>query len=327
MKPGGLERRDFLRAAGMGISVTMAKPSILLSSTGKPMAPDDFKERVRGPIFSFPTPYTADFKIDYKGIRNLIELGVKGGVEVFALTSGNNDYVNLTYEEVKELTRFVVETVAGRGSTLAAAGSWWTGQAVDYARFAESLGADAVQVTLPRHGDEDGHFEHFKQVAASTRLGLVVHGFPKLSLLKRLLAIDSVVAMKEEFTIGYTVPVYRLFRGRLNVFAGGGKARFLTYYPYGMQAYYSAFSTFAPEITKRFWTAVQKGQIQAAGEIVLKYDSPFLERFSGAFWRATLEYFGLAKRYVRPPQRTFSDQEMEEVKTFYEGLGLHPNKL
>jgi len=289
------------------------------------MAPDEFKKRLRGPILSFPTIYTADFKLDYQGMRNMIEQALKGGVQVVALTNGNNQYGNLAYDEVKELTRFMVETVAGRGITIVATGPWWTGQTQDYARFAEALGANAVQVLPPASVEDDGLFEHFKAVAASTKLGLVIHAQPSLGLLKRLMTIASVVAFKEEATTDYTVPLYRQFGGRLNIFAGGTKARFLAYRPYGMQAYYSAFSTFAPKIALRFWDAVQRNDQKEAAEIILKYDVPFFERWSNSFWRATLEYFGIAKRYVRPPDRSFSDKEMEEVKTFYQGLGLHPS--
>jgi len=143
--------------------------------------------------------------------------------------------------------------------------------------------------------------------------------------MKRLMTIDSVVAQKEEATTDSTVPLYRQFGGRLNIFAGGTKARFLAYRPYGMQAYYSAFSTFAPKIALHFWDAVQKNDQKEAADIVLKYDVPFFERWSNSFWRATLEYFRIAKRYVRPPDRSFSDKEMEEVKSFYQGLSLHPS--
>jgi 5-dehydro-4-deoxyglucarate dehydratase len=318
-------RRSFLEAAalaGTALTVDLAAP--VNAAQKKLTTPSEFKRRLRGPILSAPTTYTADFRVDYQGMRNMINGGLNAGVRVFTLTAGNNQYYALSYEEIKELTRVMVEAVGRRGLTIAATGPWWTGKAVEYARFAQSLGADAVQVLLAQNGDDDGQVEHFKAVAASTDLGIVIHGNPSLKLIERLIALDSVVALKEEFSYDFTLQVYRKFGDRLNIFAGGTKPRFLVYQPFGMQAYYSVFSTFAPQIAMQFWNAVEKNDLNEARRIVNRYDLPFFERWSHSFWRASLEYFGVAKRYLRPPEKSFTDSQLHELKAFYDGLGLTP---
>lgn len=319
-------RRGFLKAgalAGATLTIDLGVPPRAVAQS-KITTPSEFKRLLRGPILSAPTPYTADFKVDYQGMRNMIARGLNAGVRVFALTAGNSQYYALSYEEIKELTRVMVEAVGRRGLTIAATGPWWTGKAVDYARFAQSVGADAVQVLLAQNGDDDGQVEHFKAVAASTELGLVIHGNPSFQLIERLIALESVVAMKEEFSYDFTLQIYRKFGDRLNIFAGGTKARFMVYQPYGMRAYYSAFSTFAPQIAMQFWSAIEKNELNEARRIINQYDLPFFERWSHPFWRATLEYFGVAKRYLRPPERAFTQTQYQELKSFYDGLGLNP---
>ena len=157
-------------------------------------------------------------------------------------------------------------------------------------------------------------------------MGIVIHGFPSLKLIERLTEIDSIVAMKEEFDYDFTAQIYRRLGDRLNIFAGGTKSRFLLYQPHGMHAYYSIFATFAPKIAIDFWTAVKGDDINAAKGIVAKYDLPLFEHFSNSFWRATLEYFGVAKRYLRAPEKPFSDSQFRELKRFYDGLRLTPSK-
>jgi 4-hydroxy-tetrahydrodipicolinate synthase len=77
------------------------------------------------------------------------------------LTSGNGEYESLTYDEIKAVTKSIVEAVAGRGLVVAASGGWWTAQAIDYAKYAESLGADAVQIQIPtRRGGDDTVVKH-----------------------------------------------------------------------------------------------------------------------------------------------------------------------
>lgn len=253
------DRRSFLQTAAPVLAALLGRTSALRAGTLTNLTtPDEFRKRLLGPILSFPTPYTRDFKVDQQAVRNLIERALKAGVTVVTLTAGNNQYGQLTYDEIKALTRLAVETVAGRGIVIGATGPWWTGQAVDYARFAASVGADAVQVLMSPHAGDDGHLGHYKEVAAAVPLGLVLQGHPSLALMKRLQAIDSLVAVKEEFTSDYTAPLFKQSAGRLNIFAGGTKARFLAYQPYGMRAYYSAFATFAPEVAMRFWEPARK---------------------------------------------------------------------
>jgi len=39
-------------------------------------------------------------------------------------------------------------------------------------------------------------------------------------------------------------------------------------------------------------------------------------------WTATLEHFGIARRYMRPPAVSFRDGQMKDVAAFYRRLGL-----
>src|SRR5262249_18059297 len=158
-------------------------------ATRAAVAPADFRSRLRGPILSVPTVYNEALDLDVDGFRKIVDTGVRAGCQVFALTAGNSQYDQLSYEEVKLLTRTLVRSVNGRGLTIAATGPWWTGQAVDYARFAAEAGADAVQVLVPPYGDEEMLFDHFRQIAGAIKLGIVLHGQVSFPLLKKLMAI------------------------------------------------------------------------------------------------------------------------------------------
>jgi 4-hydroxy-tetrahydrodipicolinate synthase len=214
------------------------------------------------------------------------------------------------------------------GLTIAATGDWSTEDAVEFARFAESCGADALQVLLPRRAadDEDAAFQHFQAVASSTRLPLVLHGKFSESLLRRLVQIDQIRAMKEDHLLEDLIRQQVDFGQRLVIFGGGAENRFLVGRPYGMRAYYSTYSTFAPDIAIQFWNAIRGGDEPQAVKITLKHDYPFIRRFSHPFWHATLEYFGIGTRHIRPPYKTFTDEQMQEVKAFFDAQGLGPQR-
>jgi len=317
-----MNRRKFL-STSTGLAGAFAVSHGILAASGNKtrLTPQEFQSKIVGPVLSVPTCYRQDLSLDMTGMRRIVELGISSGCGIVTLTAGNNQYDLLDYEEIKDLTREIVNAVDGRAVMIAATGKWETDQAVDYATFAGDLGADALQVTLPTL-DDDRMIEHFAAITAATPVGIVLHGDPAMPLLSRLLKMDSIVAFKEEYSTIYSLQLYRAFGKRLTLFAGGEKARLLTYYPYGMRAWYSTFMTFAPSVAIQFWKAIKAEDLKRAGEIILRYETPVFQRWSHAFWRATCEHFGMASRWVRGPETAFNDEQMQELATFFESLEL-----
>src|SRR5262249_24115945 len=102
-------RRMFLQSAtGLG-ALSLGSLRSLAAPALKLTTPADFKQRLQGPILSFPTAYTSDFKLDLAGMRKMIDSAVRAGVGVVALTAGNSMYATLTYDEIKSLTKMMVE--------------------------------------------------------------------------------------------------------------------------------------------------------------------------------------------------------------------------
>jgi dihydrodipicolinate synthase/N-acetylneuraminate lyase len=319
-------RREFLKAGAL-VGASRSLP-ITLQGFGANlrMTPQEFKERLRGPIVSIPTPFTGDFRLDATGLRRMIQMGLDNKITVFELTAGDSQYSYLTYEEIKQLAQLVTATVGNRGMSIIGTDAWWTERTIDFARYAESVGATALQVLKPSGANDDGLIEHYRRIAAETRLPIVLHGDFPMPLLERLAQIDSIVALKEDVSLSYYVDGMIRFGRRINCFSGGGLDWFLVGQPYGATAYFDSYATFVPEIAVRFWQAVQRGDYATEVEIIEKYDHPFIQHFSHSFWHATLEYFGVARRYLRPPQHSYTDAEIAEVKQFYDKLGLSPRK-
>jgi dihydrodipicolinate synthase/N-acetylneuraminate lyase len=219
----------------------------------------------------------------------------------------------------------MVESVDGRGVTIAATGAWPTEQVIDYAHFSKSHGADSVQILRPEGiDDEDLLYEHFLTISKNTSLPMVLHGNYSRELLYRFAGIDSIVAMKEDGELTYYIDRAIEFGDRFEIFSGGAENRYLVGYPYGSRAFFSTYTGFAPDKPMLFWEAIRCDDLKRAVAITKKYDYPFIRRFTHPFWHATLEYFGVAKRYMREPFETLSDGEMTDVKAFFDGQGIDP---
>jgi dihydrodipicolinate synthase/N-acetylneuraminate lyase len=322
--PMNWNRREFIKA-GAVLGTAMSLPAPLHAVGPLKLTPVEFKEQLRGPIVSIPTPFTADYRLDVAGLRRMIQMGLQHKITIFELTAGDSQYFFLSDEEIRQLTKLVVDTVGSHGMTIIGTNAWWTEPAVEFARYAESVGATALQVLKPS-GSEDGIVEHYRKIADSTRLPIVLHGDFPMPMLERLAKIDSIVALKEDISLSYYVDGIIRFGKRINCFSGGGLDWFLVGQPYGANAYFDSYATFAPEISVRFWEAVQRNDLKTQTEIVANYDHPFIKNFSASFWHATLEHFGVAQRYLRPPQQSYSDTEMAKVKEFYDKLGVYPKQ-
>ena len=327
-----LSRRGLFRsAAGLGLTLgseaLAAHPLAAAVAVRRGLTPEEVKARIVGPILTIPTPFTADFKVDYQGVRNMVNLGLANKVGVYELTAGNSMYSWLSYDEIKKLTKVLTDAVAGRGIVIAATGPWWTGRAVDYARYAQSVGADAVQVLLPS-GSDDLYVEHFRQIARATKIAIALQGAPSFPLMERLVQIPSIVTMKEDGDEKYYAEVTQRFGKRLAIFCGGQKRRYLVGLPYGSPAYFSFFFSFAPKVGVLFWDAIKRKDLAAARDIVERYEKPVFDFCGGgprgfhAYWRALMEHFGVAKRYVRPPDESCNEEDMRRVRALVERLNL-----
>ncbi len=285
------------------------------------LTPLEFKEKLKGPILSFPTPFTETYEIDYKGIEDMIKPALAYGCGVVSLTSGNSKYNLLSYEEVRELTSFVVKTVDGKALTIASTGAWDREDVMDYVRYAELLGYSAVQVSrpkdLPNTASTGDVVKFYQDVAKETHLGIILHGFYSVELLTELVKNKSIVAMKEDVDFPYYVSRQILFGDKLAIFGGGNDGRYLQGYPYGSPAYYSTLYTYAPAIGQKFWQAMQKKDVKAAAEIILKYDVPFMEKFSFALWSTAIEYFGGPKRFIRPKPEALTEPELINMRELF----------
>lgn len=328
METRSSSRRGFLKLVAAASGALAIWPRMSLAAPAIAGVPgfSKFQQRLLGPIYSNPCPFTADLKPDDAAQKKGIARALRHGIGVFAATAGNTKYVTLSFDEIKHVNRVMVECVAGKALAIAATGDWDTPQAVEFARYAQAIGADGLQVlnSTRFRDNENDSFNHFKTVAAATKLPVVLHGHFSDALLARLVKIENVEAMKEDHALEDYVRQQIDHGKRLVIFGGGGEDRYYVAWPHGAQAYYSTYATFAPDIPAKIWKIIQGGDIRAAAALTAKYDYPYIRTFQHAKWHATLELFGIGTRHVRPPYKVYTDAEMSELRRFFKGQGIDP---
>ena len=299
------------------------------------MKPAALKKALAAPIVSLPTFFTREGAQDLESVRSTVEFAIANDLKVLLLTSGDSNYELQSEAEIRALTRAVIEQAAGRATVVVGtAYHWWRDQIVGFARYVEDLGADAVMILRSQAslGDsppfEDLVFETYRAVAEAVDCGVVLNGVFSMRLLKRLAEISNVAALKEDAGDPWCHDALWAVGKKLAVFNGGQKWRFLYGVLWDMVGYMTTYGLLTPQVTHEFWDAVQRKDLFAAARVVDTYDNPFFEyaishpKGFHPVRQATMEVFGRGPRWLRPPQSSLDDREMDDLRVVFEKMGL-----
>ena len=159
-----------------------------------------------GIIPAMVTPLTADEEINEKALRRLTNHLIDGKVHgVFAVGS-QGEFWALSPDEKRRVWETVVDEARGRVPVYAGTVGVTTRETIELTRTAEKAGIDAVSILTPYFigPNDDQLFDHYKAVAESTSLPILVYTNPartnvKISpgLLARLAQVKGIVGIKD----------------------------------------------------------------------------------------------------------------------------------
>ena len=152
------------------------------------------------------TPFTRGGALDEAASRRLVKRQIDSGVHFLVPCGTTGENPTLSHAEHLRVVALVVEEANGRVPVLAGAGGYNTREIVELAAEVQRLGADGILSVTPYYNKPtaDGLYQHFRAIAESTRLPIVVYNVPSRtgcnvepSTLARLATIPNVVGVKE----------------------------------------------------------------------------------------------------------------------------------
>ena len=131
-------------------------------------------------ITAMVTPFRQDMSIDYDKAAELAVYLANNGSEGLVVHGTTGESPTLTHEEEYELYRVVKKALNGKAKLIAGTGSNSTSTSIRSTREAEKIGVDAAMLVVPYYNkpSQDGMYEHFKAVAESTKLPLIIYNIP-----------------------------------------------------------------------------------------------------------------------------------------------------
>ncbi len=152
------------------------------------------------------TPFDEKGGVDYEQAKRLAIALLDSGSDGVVVAATTGEAPTLSWEEEMRLFTEVKSAVGDRGTIVAYTGSNSTVEAVEATRGAEKIGVDACLLVVPYYNKptQEGIYQHFKTVAESTSLPIIMYNIPSrvvvnmtVDTIVRLSQIDNIIGVKE----------------------------------------------------------------------------------------------------------------------------------
>lgn len=151
------------------------------------------------------TPFTND-GVDFDKLGELIDYQIREKTDAIVICGTTGEASTMPDTEHISVIEYAVKKVNKRVPVIAGTGSNDTRHAIHLSRKAEEAGVDAILSVTPYYNKttQKGLYEHFKVIAASIGIPVVLYNVPSRTNLninpetiKQLSEIDNIVAIKE----------------------------------------------------------------------------------------------------------------------------------
>jgi 4-hydroxy-tetrahydrodipicolinate synthase len=162
--------------------------------------------KIQGSIVALATPFLEDGSVDYPSLRKLIDWHVAEGTDCICVVGTTGESPTVDVQEHCEIIRVAVEQAAKRVPIMAGCGANSTSEAIELTEYAKKVGADCHLQVVPYYNrpTQEGMFHHFKKVAETVDLPMVLYNVPGRTVadmahdtVLRLAQVPGIIGIKE----------------------------------------------------------------------------------------------------------------------------------
>lgn len=287
------------------------------------------KDVFKGCATALVTPFT-EKGIDYDSYGKLIDWQIEKGANALVVLGTTGESATIDEFERIELISYAKERIRGRVPLIVGTGSNSTKRTQNFTYGAENCGADAILVVTPYYNKASikGLIEHYKAVAESTALPVILYNVPSRTgldmgtpTLEGLYDVKNIVAVKE--ASGNVIRAERIlkeFGDRYTVYSGCDEL-VLPILSLGGKGVISAVSNIVPSEISTLCGEFFNGNIKESQKIQLSLYNLIEEMFAEVNpipVKTALSMMGRCKDVFRLPmcQSTRKDR-IKEILTEY----------
>ncbi len=126
------------------------------------------------------TPFKDNGDVNYEKFKEILDEQIAKGIDAIVVCGTTGEAATLSHEEHLDVIKACVEYVDHRVPVVAGTGSNCTETAIYLSTEAEKLGVDGLLVVTPYYNKatQKGLYEHFKMVADSVKLPIILYNIP-----------------------------------------------------------------------------------------------------------------------------------------------------
>ena len=266
----------------------------------------------RGAITALITPFR-DGAVDEDAFVALIERQIAAGIHGLVPAGTTGETSTLSHDEHRRVVELCVQTARGRVPVIAGAGSNATSEAIDLARHAKAVGADAVLVVAPYYNrpSQEGIYQHYAAINDAVQIPVITYNVPGRTVvdisnetLERLSKLPNIVGIKDATGDMTRATMQRLTCGPEWVLLTGDDPTGLGYIAHGGAGCISVTSNVAPESVAAFYNAALARDWDTAlylqDRLIRLHKALFLDA-SPAPTKFAMAHLGLCSDEVRLP--------------------------
>ena len=290
---------------------------------------------LRGVFPALVTPFK-DGALDEAAFVKLVERQIAGGVHGLVPVGTTGETATLSHDEHRRVVELCVKTAAGRVPVIAGAGSNATAEAIELARHAKQIGADAVLSVTGYYNrpSQEGIYRHFAAIDAAVDIPIIVYNVPGRTivdlsneLVERLAKLPHIVGIKDATGDMARASLQRIECGGDWIMLSGDDPSALGYIAQGGHGCISVTANVAPEACAAMFNAALAGDWETArgwqDRLIRLHKALFLDA-SPSPTKFALAQLGLCSEETRLPIAPCAESVRPKVLAAMREAGVEP---
>lgn len=280
------------------------------------------------------TPLTAEERINVEVLDKLINHLIDKKADGFYIGGATGEGLALRPEERRVLAEESIRIIGGRVPSIVQIASTDYNQAIELAKHAESVGADAISATPPLFFsyDEDDIYNYYKGLANAVHIPLIIYYNPAAGFTvnarfaARAFEVDNITGIKWTSSDYFQMMLLRdMTHGEMNIINGPDEM-LLMGLSAGADGGIGTTYNFMIDIIRGVWDSFKSGDIEKAREYQIraaKIIYPLLKYKTIPVTKLVLEEMGFAVGNSTYPMKRYTEEQKNEVLGAMREAGLN----
>ncbi len=285
-------------------------------------------DKIKGTGVALVTPFNEDKSVDYKGLENLLNHVIDGGIDYLVLMGTTGESVTLSKGEKVAVVDFCKKINNSRVPVVLGIGGNNTMQVVEDIKSANLDGIDAILSVSPAYNkpSQEGIYQHYKMISGNCPLPIIVYNVPGRTAsnisaettVRLANDFENIVAVKE--ASGDMDQIMKIIKNKPSDFVvlSGDDGLTLPMIHLGAEGVISVIGQSHPKEYSDMVSFGLSGNQEIANQLHNKlYDFyvPLYAEGNPVGVKACLELLGICKSQVRLPLVEASDAIKNELKS------------